>query len=107
MDFQIKRLKALCTSAKYRGSIVAVTLEITPVIGHIDVRHYDVRNDALVAELFDRSISGWNICSAEMFYERGVFRLVIHLIESVDHASNIDETAIEAVASLGTRREGA
>ena len=96
----IKRVKCLCTSGKYRGSIRAVTLQIAPAVGRIDTRNYNAGNDAIVGELFDRSISGWSICSASMFYERGDFRLVILLRETTDKSSNISDEVIEVISNL-------
>lgn len=96
----IKRVKSLCTSFKYRGSIRAVTLHMAPPTGRIDTRNYDVGNDAIVGELFDRSISGWSICSAGMLYERGDFRLVLLLRETTDKSSNISDEVIEVISNL-------
>lgn len=96
----IKRVKCLCTSGKYRGSIRAVTLQFAPLSGRFDMRNYDVGNDAIVGELFDRSISGWSICSASMFYEEGDFRLVLLLGETSDKSSNISDEVIEVISNL-------
>lgn len=97
----IKRVKSLCTSFKYRGSIRAVSLQIAPAGGRIDTRNYNAGNDAIVGELFDRSISGWSICSATMLYERGEdFRLVLLLRETADKSSNISDEVIEVISNL-------
>lgn len=100
----IKRVKCLCTSGKYRGSIRAVTLQIAPAVGRIDTRNYNAGNDAIVGELFDRSISGWSICSASMLYERGEdFRLVLLLRETTDKSSNISDEVIQVISNLPRR----
>lgn len=100
----IKRVKSLCTSPKYGGCITTLTLQIVPMEGEGEILHYPVvQDDSFVTELFDRSLSGYSIVCATMSYYNS-WELILRLVESDDHGTNISEDVIEVVSTLSKRR---
>ena len=100
----IKRVKKLCTGSKYGGSITTLTLQIVPMGGETKILHYPVfQDDSFVTELFDRSLSGYFIACATMSYYNS-WELILLLVESDDHTTNISGDVIEVISTLSKKR---